>query len=360
MQKNPTRGVQPDGHRPEPLNQGLRDWGCARSFLEVARAGSLRSASQSLGISVNTLRHQIDEFEREVGTKLLTRHVDGVRLTEEGRQLLSSVKRMETASFEIARVRSLGTAVHGEVRISVTEGLGTFWIAPRLVEFQRAYPSLLIDMRCTMHPADVLRLESDIAIQITRPDVKDLRIVKLGRLHAMPFASPEYIEAFGCPKTVADLEQHRLVLQVADQITSEEEFARLFGDAAHVGLVAFRHNVSSAHYWVIARGGGIGMLPTYAQQIGGRVVPVDIPGVRIAQDIWLSYHADAGQIPRVRRVIDWLVDCFSAKKYPWFGDDFVHPAELPKTVGSQSMFSLFEGIEEVSPVPAQPAPEVDA
>ena len=349
MQKISGRGVQSKNHVSDLPDQSLRDWAGARSFLEVVRSGSLRSAAKALNVSVNTLRNQIDEFEREVGFKLFTRHVDGVRLTEEGELLVGAVKRMETASYEIARVRNLGVAIHGEVRISVTEGLGTFWIAPRLVEFQRAYPSLLIDMRCMMHPADILRLESDIAIQITRPEVKDLRMVKLGRMHAMPFAAPEYLDAYGRPKNITELTKHRLVLQVADQITSAEQYSRLFGDTPQVGMVAFRLNVSSAHYWVIARGGGIGMLPTYAQAIGGRVVPVDVEGVRIAQDIWLSYHPDTAKIPRVRRVIDWLVDSFSSKKYPWFGDEFIHPRDLPNMVGDQSLPSLFQGLEACNP-----------
>jgi len=191
-----------------PVDHRLRNWESARVFLEVARNGSFRSASQSLSLSVNTLRRQIEDFEREIGLTLFTRHVDGVRLTAEGLALVGAVKRMEVASLDIARLRNLDGSMQGEVRLSVTEGLGTFWLAPRLVEFQCAHPSLLIDMRCTMHPADVLRLETDVGIQITRPTAKDLRIVKLGRLHAMLFASQEYLDANGSPASLEDLRKH--------------------------------------------------------------------------------------------------------------------------------------------------------
>jgi len=27
-------------------------------------------------------------------------------------------------------------------------------------------------------------------------------------------------------------------------------------------------------------------------------------------------------------MIDWLIEAFNPAKYPWFGDDFVHPREL--------------------------------
>lgn len=323
----------------------LRTWDGAKAFLEVVRSGSFRAASKTLTVSANTLRRMVDDFEREIAITLLTRHVDGVRLTPEGELLIEAVKRMETASLDIARVRNLGVSMHGEVRLSVTEGVGTFWVAPRLVEFQRAYPGLLIDVICTMHPADVLRLETDIGIQIVRPDVKDLRIVKLGRMHTMPFASQGYLDTYGSPTTIAELRLHRLVLQMADQIASVEEYQSLFPDMPQVGTVVLRTNVSSTHYWVIARGAGIGMLPTYAKVLGGKVVPVDVDGARIAHNIWLTYHPDAARIGRVRRVIDWLIEAFSPKKYPWFGDAFIHPRDLPASVDGFSLSSLFEGFD---------------
>src|SRR3569623_381410 len=42
------------------------------------------------------------------------------------------------------------------------------------------------------------------------------------------------------------------------------------------GFVAIRTNVSTAHYWTIARGAGIGMLPTYTYVMGAQALPIDI------------------------------------------------------------------------------------
>lgn len=324
----------------------LRSWEGARSLLEVVRGGSFRAASQSMGISSNTLRRHIEEFEREIGITLLTRHVDGVRLTAEGKLIVETAQRMETAALDIARVRNLGVSMEGEVRVGITEGLGTFWVAPRLVEFRQAYPSLLIDVRCAMHPADILRLETDVGIQITKPTTKDLRIVRVGRLHAMLFAAPSYIAMHGCPTSISELAKHHLVLQISDQITTAEMYAQLFPNTPQVGTVAFRTNVSTTHYWMIARGAGIGALPTYAPAIGTKLVPIDIPELRISQDIWLVYHADAARLPRVRRLIDWLIAVFSTKRYPWFGDEFIHPNDLPSHVEDIPIGELFEGFKE--------------
>ena len=304
------------------------DWESIHISLEVIRKGSFRAAAEHLGTSINVLRRRVDELERSLGVKLLTRHVDGVRVTAEGEKIFAAARKMEAASYELLHAGEQ-TNIHlsGEVRLAVTEGLGTFWIAPWLVEFQRANPNLLVDVHCAMKSADVLRMEADMAIQITRPTVPDLRMVKLGRLHFMFFASPGYIETFGHPKTAADLINHRILVQSDDNVQWRALYDRLFPGIPASQLVALRTNVSSAHYWSIAKGGGIGVLPTYAQWIGAPLVPLDLD-VHEEADIWLTYHPDAKDIPRVSRLIDWVIQSFSPEKFPWFRDDFIHPLKL--------------------------------
>jgi DNA-binding transcriptional LysR family regulator len=89
----------------------------------------------------------------------------------------------------------------GEVRVAVTEGLGTFWLAPRLVEFQQSFPNILVDLHCAMRSADVSRHEADVAIHLSRPTAPDVKLVRLGRMHLMFFASQKYIDTYGTPRT---------------------------------------------------------------------------------------------------------------------------------------------------------------
>ena len=208
---------------------GLTDWDAARVFLEVVRCGSFRSAAERLELSINVVRRRIDDFERQIGATLFTRDVHGTRLTDEGSLVVSAVERMEAASFDLLRAGSSVTnTLSGEVRVAVTEGLGTFWLAPRLVEFQQSFPNILVDLHCAMRSADVSRHEADIAIHLSRPASLDVKLVRLGRMHLMFFASQKYIDTFGAPRTVDELSRHRLVVQVADQIAAKEVFESWF------------------------------------------------------------------------------------------------------------------------------------
>ena len=319
------RGAHTGAHTPGRM----ANWDLVRIFLEVARFGSFRAAAEQLNMSANFLSKRISLLERAYKTTLMTRHVDGIRLTREGLQVLEAAKRMEEASFGL-------------------EGLGTFWLAPRLVEFQRAYPGLLVDLKCEMRSADVMRLEADLAVQLEHPNKPDLKRIKIGRLHIMPFVSPSYVEIYGMPKSADDIRQnHRIVIQDAEQTKGNELYEKYAG-REQLGFVAMRNNVSTAHLWSIAKGAGIGWLPTYVPALGDPLIPLDI-GFQFEFDIWLTYHPDAKKIPRVRQLIDWTVQSFDGRKYPWFSDEFVHPKDLQKAYKeAEPLVNLFAGFKKVS------------
>src|SRR5271167_4871244 len=122
------RGV-PSEERQRVAFGALTDWDAARIFLEVARCGSFRSAAERLGLSINAVRRRVDDFERQTGATMFIRDVHGARLTDEGALVVSAVERMEAASFDLLRASdSVANTLSGEVRVAVTEGLGTFWL----------------------------------------------------------------------------------------------------------------------------------------------------------------------------------------------------------------------------------------
>ena len=336
------RGV-PSEERQKAALSALTDWDAARIFLEVARRGSFRSAAERLGLSINAVRRRIDDFERQTGATMFIRDVHGARLTDEGALVVSAVERMEAASFDLLRARASSTeTLAGEIRLSVTDAIGTYWLNLRLAEFQRSFPNILVDLHCAVRSADVSRNEADIAIHLVRPTALDLKLVRLGRMHLMFYASQKYLDTFGMPNTVEELLSHRLVVQVADEAASKEVLENLFPGHTPRDLVVMKTNVSNANYWAVVNGAGIGVLPSFAAALGGKMIPLEID-LRWSFDIWLSFHPSSGRIPRMRHMIDWLVDAFNSAKYPWFKDEFLHPRELKAVYMGEPLTHLFGG-----------------
>jgi DNA-binding transcriptional LysR family regulator len=338
MQTRRRGGDPPGGRQGAGTGRRLPTWENVHAFLQVIEHGSFRSAALKLGLPINRLRHRVAKLEQQLGVTLLTRHVDGVRATAEGEQVLAAARSMEAAYFGLMRAKEMAQpSAAGEVKLASTEGLGTFWLAPRLAEFRRTHPNLLVDLRCAMRPVDMLRLEADAAVQLVRPGEADLKLVKLGRLHVIPYAAASYVETYGAPDSAEALSGHRLVLQVGEQTIAV--YASVLGDRPQAGLVCVRTNSSSAHALAVASGAGIGWLATYASAITEGLVAIDLDA-RSMFDVWLTYHPDVARTPRVRHVIDWVVDSFDPRRFPWFRDEFVHPREFAGIYRGEPLFNV--------------------
>ena len=303
----------------------LHDWEAAHVFLEVARSKSFRAASDKLRQSVNALRRKVDELESRMGFALLMRRANGVALTEAGDKVYQAALAMEKASFDLLKTQGADAS---EVTVSVTEGLGAYWLAPKVAAFRRANPDLLLNLVSTTQSADLLRLEADVAVRLDRPKSSELKISKLGRLHQMFCAHRSYLDVHGVPANRADLARHHFVAQGDDKgrwLASERHF---FPDPV-TSQVNLRVNTGSANVAAIIGGAGIGVLPTYVSMVRDDLVVLDIaPAYPI--DIWITYHADAKKIPRVRRTIEWLNEAFEPRLNPWFRDAFVHPRKFAR------------------------------
>jgi len=304
------------------------DWEAAHIFLEVARCGSFRAAAQKLRQSVNALRRRVDALERDLGIALLIRHVNGVKLTEEGARIYDTTQRMESLSFQLLQAGNPAEKqVEGEVQLAATEGLGVAWILPQIPEFLRNNPRLTLNLRCTQIPPDLHRLEADISVQLERPKGPDLKIMKLGYLHMMFFAAQSYIDIYGNPKSSADFEDHRMVILTDDRGRWENSYQNALKGILPSKIVALRNNVSTAHFSAVARGAGIGILPSYVQALGATLVPLEM-GEAIKHEIWLTYRSDAKRTARLRKTIDWIARVFDPGRFPWFREEFIHPSRF--------------------------------
>jgi len=301
-------------------------WDDLRVFVVVARTLNFRKAATALRTSAPTVMRCIERLESIFEFRLFNRLLDGLALTERGQSVYRSAQEMERASHSLRAHLDQDVNLRGIVRCSVTEGLGTAWILPQLAQFSRTHPATIVHLRCAMEVADVMRMETDIAIQLAKPKRPDAKSMRLGRMHIYPFASREYVETYGLPKSLDEVAHHRIIHQQAPQV-DESATQRLLNIPSIEGIVALRTNTSTAHGRAVELGMGIGGLPTYIAALGSELIPVDV-GVILPVDIWMTYHPDARGVARVSFFMDWLKSVFDSKRYPWFGDKFIHPSEL--------------------------------
>ena len=339
MQQLLHRGAATTQHRTDEVLDA--SWDVLKSFLACARCKSFRNAAEELQVTSTTLMRRIDRLEERIGCRLFLRDQSGLTLSEEGAAMLADVTEMERHAFNVfRRAAKSANDTAGTVRVAVTEGPGNFWILPRLIDFQKTYTKITVDLRCAMEQADVARLESDIAIQLEPPTNPELIVAKLGRLHIYPFVSKGYQKLYGTPSSLSELRNHRIIKQNAPQV-DDTAYARVLGLKSLEGVVGIKTNSSIGVLYAVERGAGIGFLPTSSIALGAPLVAVDMDGFSHHADLWLTYHREFRNSDRHKIVIDWLKSIFDPKTYACFRDEFIHPnALVPMMATARESFGL--------------------
>jgi DNA-binding transcriptional LysR family regulator len=346
-QNSPRGGAKTHRNVPEVIRSV--SWDDLRLFLNCAEQSSFRKAAKLLKINSATIIRRIERLEVVIGCRLFVRHTDGVSVTADGRKIIEDVRAMERASFNIVRQSQISIeGVRGLVRVAITEGLGTYWVLPRLLEFQKANRYLTFEMQETMEFTDIGRLQADISIQFRRPERPDLITVQLGYLHNYPFASEAYTNLFGIPRSLSDTKFHRIIIQ-ASPLLDEDAYARLLGVENLEGIVGLRTNSSSAVFYAVERDAGIGILPNYALALGAKLVPIDV-GLKNRLDIWMTYHPDLRNSDRHMMVVDWLRQIFDGRRFPCFDEKFIHPCDLMPLMSESALTNNIEGFVVTNPV----------
>ncbi len=109
-----------------------------RYFIAVARAGSIRKASEELHISASAIDRQILLGEEQLGVELFERHRTGLHLTTAGEFMLNAARRW-TREFEAVcmSLEDLRGLRRGVVHIAIIEAV-TQGFVPRALQRLRA------------------------------------------------------------------------------------------------------------------------------------------------------------------------------------------------------------------------------
>ena len=325
------------------------DWDDIRVFVAVAEHESFRAAAKETGLTVLTVRRRVKSLEKGVGALLFHRSSTGVKLTEDGAAVLETgLEMLRPARRLLSAGRKRNAGLRSTVKIGITEGLGTFWLIPRVIELNNSHPEIQTDIRCAMVEPDISALEADIAVTLDRPAASDLKIARLGWLHIAIFASRSYIEKYGGIARVADVSSHRLIEIVAPQIQSHRVDKVVDEDRRR--FVSLRVNTSSSQMLAVTHGAGVTALPTYAPLITHELVHV-APDYIFSRDIWLAYHPLAGELAHVRKAIAWIRSCFDPVRFPWFAKKYMSPTEITALANAEGIERLFASFREHAPTP---------
>lgn len=287
------------------------DWDKIRIFYTVAEAGSFTKAGDDLSLSQSAVSRQVSALERELKTPLFHRHARGLILTEQGDILHRAAKdirqRLENTRSRLEETSERPT---GTLRITTTVGLGSLWLTQRIAEFLDTYPEVKVEMLLTNEELDLAMREADVALRLRRPAQPDLIQRRLFAVHFHVYASAEYIKRFGEPKTVQDLDQHRLLSFGGDQpsyLLSVHWLAKVGREGTAPRPYHLVVNNIPALRDAVQTGAGIAVLPDYAVDGNTDLVQVLRDIEMPALESYLVYAEEMRNVARVQAFRDFLV-----------------------------------------------------
>lgn len=176
----------------------MLDWDDLRFFLTVAKAGSVRAASNELKVSHSTVGRRIEQLEENIGTKLFDRTPDGYQITGSGEDILASAKKMDEEVNNIHRTIVGGDAkLEGPIVVTLPDIAAIHMYMKDFADFQNLYPKINLEIQTSYEVFDLSRREADVAIRMisNKSNPPDYLIGrKLAAVHQAAYAHREYLE----------------------------------------------------------------------------------------------------------------------------------------------------------------------
>jgi len=128
-------------------------------LMTAADLGSFTKASEVVGYTQSGLTHMMDALEREVGFPLLQRSHSGIRLTEQGRQLMPAIREFLQANAMLEnQIRAIAQQKTEVIRIAAYASIAMHWMPEILYRFRRACPEIRVDLRMVDHALEPFEL----------------------------------------------------------------------------------------------------------------------------------------------------------------------------------------------------------
>ena len=188
------------------------DWDKLKIFHAVAEAGSFTSATVILNLSQSAISRQIQSLEDDLKVQLFERHARGLTLTENGEyvyktahEVISKLKEVETTLGDKKNKPS------GKLTVTTVVSFGTTWLTPRIKEFMSLHPQIEIELIFDDKELDLSTRQADIGIFMRRPKQLNYIQRKLIDLHYHIYGSTNYLEKYGHPKNLRDLDKHKFI-----------------------------------------------------------------------------------------------------------------------------------------------------
>ncbi|MEZ5756945.1 MAG: LysR family transcriptional regulator [Emcibacteraceae bacterium] len=293
------------------------DWDKLRIFHAVATAGSFTRAGDALGLSQSAVSRQIRTLEDSLQTSLFNRHARGLILTDEGESLYETTKEV-VSKIHVTEQKILeGTeSPRGKLKITTTNSFGSTWMMNNIWKFINKYPDIQVQMLIGDSDFDLFTRQADVAIRFHPSEHLDLIQKQIGTFHYNIYASPDYLNKYGRPRSLADLDHHRLITY-GDLTNSPIENIDwiLEAGATQKRTPILEVNNIYGMLQAIKSGLGVGSLPDYLVQSSTNVLRILADTKTHEFPAYFVYTQELRKSQRISAFRDFIIEEFKHSRF---------------------------------------------
>ncbi|MFT5780716.1 MAG: DNA-binding transcriptional LysR family regulator [Pseudomonas sp.] len=188
-------------------------------FVRTADSGSFSAAARALDMSPAAASIAIKRLETRLGVRLMVRSTRSLRLTDEGRRYLDSVRLALGALAEGEQaLQSHTLGLSGSLQLAAPSDFGRNVLLSWLDEFKQQHPHIQLRLLLNDRNADLFREPVDIALRYGVPQDSSLVALPIAPQHRrLACASPAYLARCGTPHTPSELAKHAAVLYLRNE-----------------------------------------------------------------------------------------------------------------------------------------------
>ncbi|AZE94613.1 Transcriptional regulator, LysR family [Pseudomonas orientalis] len=179
-------------------------------FVRTADSGSLSAAARGLGLTPAAASIALKRLETRLGSRLFARSTRSMRLTEEGRRYLDSVRVALAALTEGEQaLKQQSQGLTGLLQVAAPSDFGRNVVLGWLDAFKAEHPHIRLQLMLNDNNADLFRDTVDIALRFGVPQDSSLVALPIAPdHHRIACASPAYLARHGTPLHPTQLSRH--------------------------------------------------------------------------------------------------------------------------------------------------------
>jgi len=231
-----------------------------RCFEAAAKQESFTAAAEELGLTQSAVSRQVKDLEDHIGTPLFRREGRGVRLTDAGNALFSSLRGdLDRLRRTIHQAIAAGAGAQ-VLTIAAPPTFAARWLAPRLSLFRDMHEGLELVVRSRAEPFDLQEERVDVAVHFGGWDWPGAQLTPLCPEDLIAVAAPDLLARHPVSDPVDILNMP--LLHLSARANQWSEFAQ-----SHANLAMPLHGSHFDQFSLVIgaaiAGMGATILPTY-------------------------------------------------------------------------------------------------